>query len=144
MFFRRGKVTFPNFFPAQNPLFPVQMSTLVDPKQISVDSKVTSTKKKKKKKLHLFPFQFDFSSFPYIFPSFLLHLHFFPSLFFPVSQKKISQGKTLGGTVPPTCYATDHYASLHASKYFDCITLTPPIIFLLPYNNAHIFQHCLT
>ena len=78
IFFREGKVTFPNFF------YPLEISILVHPKQISAISK--GDKKKKKKKVlcsfsYLSPFHLNFPPPLYNFPSFPLHFHFSLPLF---------------------------------------------------------------
>ena len=85
--------------------FPVQISILVDPKQISVVSK----NEKLRKKCHLLifllfplPVQFKFFHLPLCnFPSFLLHFCFFLASLFPVGQQKFPGEKHQGGTLLP-------------------------------------------
>ena len=85
-------------------IFPVEISFLVDPKQISVISKTEKKKGKKKDPLLifiLFPFHFQFTSFPFIiFLLFFPHFSIFPCFSFPGRSPKISWWKMSGGTLP--------------------------------------------
>ena len=118
IFFRRGKATFPYFFPWHEMLFfffKVEISILVDPKQISVVSK--SDKQKKKKGGSSAHFRTFFpSNLHFLPPSFTISLLFFSifpfflASFFPASKN--FPVKTSGGhcaPAPPACYATTIY-----------------------------------
>ena len=82
IFFRIGKVTFLDFFPAQNYLFPGRNFYFGRPKQISGVSKSDKQKRKKKRGgllLIFIPFPCQFTQFSFSSP----FSFFFPSLFFP-------------------------------------------------------------
>ena len=111
IFFRGGKVIFPDFFPGVKCFFPVENSHFATPKKISVILKSEKQKKKKKEKKSspyfatfppsIFNFPPSFFSFFFDFPSFLLHFLFFLASLFPVGQQKISRWEVSGGTLPP-------------------------------------------
>ena len=111
---RRGQSHFSRFSQREMLfVFLVEISILVDPKQMSVVSEKWQKKKKKKKsRLLMFipsPLPINILLFPfYDFPSFLFHFPFFPCLFFPGKSTKISQWKNFRGALCPparTCYA---------------------------------------
>ena len=115
IFFRGGKVIFPDFFPDVKCFFPVENSNFGTPKTNFRRRQKWKAKKKKKKKKRVLTsfysfsyFQFKFSTFP--FTNFLLYFSIFTlfPFFSPIRQQKFPGQKSLGGTLPPTWYATGH------------------------------------
>ena len=104
--FFRGQSHFSWFFSGMKCLFPVQISILVDPKQISVV--FNSEKKEKKSSAHFSPYNFKFPPSLLQFSFFSSQFSFFfPFLSFSGRLAKISQWKiSVGCTLPPACYAT--------------------------------------
>ena len=119
-YFSGGPSHFSQFFPIVKCIFPVEISILLDPKQISGVSQSEKQAKEKKSPLFIcifFSFHFQFSTFPFTIP--LLFLSIFPCISFPGWSVKISRWKLWGGTLPPcppVCYATGVRCHFPADK----------------------------
>ena len=114
IFFRGGKVIFPDFFPSLKSFFPVENSILVDPKQISVVLKSeTKEEEKKKSSPHFVTFPPSIFNFPLSLFDFLSFLHFPSSLCLslPGRSAEISSEQCQGALCPPasaTAYPIMH------------------------------------
>ena len=116
-FSERGKVNFPDFFPAK-------LSILVDPKQISVVSKSDEQKKNVysfSSFSYLFSFHFQFSTSSLSnFPSFLPPFPFLPCPPFSWYQyvsKNFPVKNVRGPLTPPACYVTEHTSGKNVQEY---------------------------
>ena len=114
IFFRGGKVIFPDFFPDVKCFFPVENSNFGTPKTNFRRRQKWKAKKKKKKRVltsfYSFSyFQFKFSTFPFHqFPSLLLNFYPF-SFFLPDTSAKISRSEvSWGHPAPHLLRATGH------------------------------------
>ena len=112
IFFRRGKVTFPDFSRHEMLFFfPVEISILVDAKQIKFHWLQKSDKQKKKSPLLIFvPFPLTIYissfSFPFFFFSSPFSLFSWP-LFSQLASKNFLVKNVCGALCPPACYATE-------------------------------------
>ena len=138
IFFRGGKVTFPDFFPAWNMLFPGKnCSFWLTPNKFQWFQKVTSK--------NLFPIHFQFPPLPFqIFLLFLSIFPFFLAPLFPVGQQKFSGENVMGALCPvPPCLLC-HYAGHtylikpRATKQFCTHKKRPPLTLDQKYVNIPI------
>ena len=108
IFFRGGKVIFPDFFPSVKCFFPVENSHFGRSKtNLSGFEKWKANFKKKVLSIfcNFYSFHFKFYTFPFFnFPSFLLHFPFPLCLSFPGRSAEISLWEVSGGhCLPAVC-----------------------------------------
>ena len=105
IFFRGGKVIFPDFFPGVKCFFPSENSHFGRPKTnfSHFEKWQASTKKKVLSSFCNFSsFHFQYSTFPFsIFLLFCSIFPFFLCLSFPGRSAEISRSEVSGGTLPP-------------------------------------------
>ena len=143
IFFGGGKVVFPDFFLGVKCFFLVENSHFGRPK---TNFRHFQKWKEKKKSSPLFitfspsisnfpPSLLQFSFFP---PQFSPLFPFFLASFYPIRHQKFPRQKSLGGTLPPTCYDTAYeiYAHQPMFTHHNCFLMFPAFIHIALSNGT--------